>query len=92
MKKVLNVLILTVLVVNLSGQSQSELKKASSILWLGLDFTETRFEGQYDFGSPDELTGKYIGAWNQLLAQEPDKFNIPKFFKFSRPFSSEILL
>ncbi|MBN2523624.1 MAG: hypothetical protein JXB24_10140 [Bacteroidales bacterium] len=82
MKKIVNVLLLIVLTLTVCGQSKNELISSESILWLGIDFTEAHFEGKYDFGSPDELTGKYVTAWNQVLLQEPEKFNVGEYFGF----------
>ncbi|MGD2034153.1 MAG: hypothetical protein PVF73_03795 [Bacteroidales bacterium] len=82
MKKIVSILFFAVLTFSLFGQSKDELNDSESILWLGLDFTKARFEGKYDFESPDALTGKYLTAWNKLMLQEPDKFNVGKYFDF----------
>jgi len=72
------------LAVSISGQSINELRNAESILWLGIDFTEARFEGEYDFGVPGDLTEKLIPGWNQVLLAEPEKFDIASMFNFSK--------
>lgn len=77
-------LILTFITVSLSGivhgQSMEELRKAESITWFGVDFSEARFIGKYDFKSPWELKEKLIPAWNQIVLHEPEKYDIGKFF------------
>jgi hypothetical protein len=49
MKKIFFILIAVVVNFHAYGQSKKELRNSESILWLGLDFTETRFEGKFDF-------------------------------------------
>ncbi len=84
MKKVIYSLFLIILTINVAGQSKEELKNSKSILWLGLDFTEARFESKYDFGTPEELTGKYVAGWNQVILQEPEKFDLETLFGFEK--------
>ena len=84
MKKIFYLLIIVLVSYQAFGQSKEELRNAKSVLWLGLDFTETRFEGRFDFGAPNELSQKLIPAWNQVMLAEPEKFDIANLFHFSK--------
>jgi hypothetical protein len=48
----------------------------TSLIWLGLDFTGTKFIGdQEKLGSADDVH-KLITAWNNLMINEPEKFDV----------------
>ena len=66
------------------GQSIEELKNAESITWFGIDFSEARFIGKYDFKSFWELKEKFIPEWNQVVLREPEKYDLGKYFSKSK--------
>jgi hypothetical protein len=78
-----NFIFLLAVAINLSlaGQSKREALETNSILWFGLDFSEARFTGKFDFKSPYELKEKYIPQWNQLMLHEAEKYNIRQFYR-----------
>ena len=80
MRKLILLFIIVALTGHVFGQSIEELKDSESITWFGVDFSETRFIGKYDFKSPWELKEKYIPEWNQLVLREPEKYDLRKFF------------
>jgi hypothetical protein len=84
MKKVIILLIIFLQSGVIFAQSIEELKDAESITWFGVDFSETRFVGKYDFKSPWELKDKLIPEWNQLILREPEKYDISKYFHKSK--------
>jgi hypothetical protein len=83
MKKVSLLFLLTVLSNLLIAQTKQEALKTDTILWFGLDFSNARFIDESAFKSPVELKNKLFKQWNRLLLEEPEKYDIPKFFKVS---------
>lgn len=84
MKKAILLMIIATQAGLLAGQSREELREAESITWFGVDFSEARFVGRYDFKSPLELKDKLIPAWNQLILREPEKYDISRYFNKSK--------
>lgn len=80
MKKVILILIVALQTGISSGQSIEELRDSESITWFGIDFSQARFIGKYDFKSPWELKDKLIPEWNQVVLREPEKYDISKYF------------
>lgn len=62
------------------------------IVWYGLDFSQARFIGMFDQAagageaSSWELKHKYVPAWNALILNEPNKYDLQKTFQKSRVF------
>ncbi len=60
------------------------------VVWYGLDFSQARFIGQFDQAagageaSAWELKHKYIPAWNALILNEPNKYDLQKTFQKSK--------
>ncbi len=48
------------------------------ITWLGLDFTGTKFIGDQEKLGTQEDLHKLLTAWNNLMINEPDKFDVGK--------------
>ncbi len=77
-------LLLTFLIPVLCGAQSltvDELKNAS-VTWYGLDFTHAKFVGEsldYNSVSAQEIKDKYFRAWNKLLIDEADKFDIHQY-------------
>jgi len=81
-----NLFILTFLsFTTIVGYSQSKeriTKGDEAITWLGIDFSQLVFIGTAaqweDAGeiSTSELKNKYFNAWNQLVTDEPEKYDI----------------
>lgn len=61
------------------GQTKSDVfKKDVTVTWLGLDFTNAKLIGDRErFGSESDVR-HLLDAWNDLILNEPDKFNIAK--------------
>jgi hypothetical protein len=61
------------------AQTKSDVfKKDVTVTWLGLDFTSAKLIGDRErFGSESDVR-HLIDAWNQLILNEPDKFDIAK--------------
>jgi hypothetical protein len=52
----------------------------SPLLYLGIDFTQARL---LDGGNPQEIRDNYFISINQLIVNEPDKYNLKKAFRKS---------
>lgn len=68
---------------------KTKMDKSQSLTWLGVDYSQLRFIGTAaqwkDAGdiSNEKLSGTYFKAWNDLVVNEPDKYNIKKATGFS---------
>jgi len=79
MKKLLLLSIL-ISAISFSGLSQSTDATANNNwIFYGIDYTQTYFLTPLDFPNTADLKTK-IGAWNDLIATERDKYSISKFF------------
>ena len=90
MKKTLLIIILCLSVQSLSAQSSfSEIKKHHSWVWLGLDFSNTKLFGADGFKDPKKIIDHYFIAWNQLIFDEGEKYNIKKAFKLKQIYTED---
>ncbi|WP_028981954.1 hypothetical protein [Sporocytophaga myxococcoides] len=68
--------------------AQEELFHSEEIVWYGIDFSHAKFIGEFsqfaDAGSKSnkEIQLMYFPAWNDLIINEPGKYNISKFYGF----------
>jgi hypothetical protein len=62
-----------------SAQTKSDVfNKDTEITWLGLDFSNAKFLGDREkFGSESDVKHLFT-AWNELILNESDKFNVAK--------------
>lgn len=89
MKK--SLLLLALMVFSLAGFAQKgqRMDKDQNLTWLGLDFTHLKFIGTAaqwkDAGdiSNAELRNKYFPGWNDLVANERDRYDIAKASGFA---------
>jgi hypothetical protein len=90
MKKILFILILCLNIQLLSAQSSfSEIKKQHSWAWLGLDFSNTKLLGSEGFNDPKKIIDHYFIAWNQLIFDEGDKYNVKGAFKLKQLYTED---
>lgn len=64
---------------NVSAQSKSDVfNKETEITWLGLDFSHAKLLGDREkYGSESDVK-HLMNAWNELILNEPDKYNVAK--------------
>jgi hypothetical protein len=90
MKKILFILILCLNIQLLSAQTSfSEIKKHHSWAWLGLDFSNTKLLGSEGFNDPKKIIDHYFIAWNQLIFDEGDKYNVKGAFKLKQIYTED---
>ena len=90
MRKTFFIIILFLSVQSLSAQSSfSEIKKHHSWAWLGLDFSNTKLLESEGFNDPKKIIDHYFIAWNQLIFDEGDKYNVMKAFKLKQMYTED---
>jgi hypothetical protein len=92
MKKIYLFLFLAISFCNTNAQNMSAIC-GDDVVWYGLDFSNAKFVGQFTNvgdnvnSSGFELRDKHIPAWNMLILNEPNKYNIRKSFRKSNVFN-----
>src|SRR5690349_21636929 len=67
--------------------NSSDIFKEDAIVWYGLDFSRAKFIGKFDQGAginsinEFELINKYIPAWNELVINQPERFDLKRVFR-----------
>jgi len=90
MKRILFIIIVSLSVQSLSAQSSfSEIKKNHSWVWLGLDFSNTKLLGREGFNDPKKIIDYYFIAWNQLIFDEGEKYDVKKAFKLKQMYTDD---
>ena len=57
------------------------------VQWLGIDFSQVKLVGDFSQFSgagpkdPGDLQSQYFPAWNRLLLNEPEKYDLREFFR-----------
>lgn len=64
-------------------QDADMVRNSSSVTWFGLDYSEAYFIGSEGFADPYQIKNRYFKSWNNLILQEPEKYNIEKFYRKS---------
>lgn len=54
--------------------------KGKPLTWLGIDFSHVKYIDPAATVTDQELRDKYFVAWNQLVAQEPKKYDLGRAF------------
>lgn len=78
-KRLLFLLVLVASSGTIIAQTKSDVfNKDTEITWLGLDFSAAKFLGDREkFGSESDVK-HLMTAWNELILNEPDKYNVAK--------------
>jgi hypothetical protein len=64
-------------------QDADMVRNSSSVTWFGLDYSEAWFIGNEGFTDPYQIKNRYFKSWNHLILQEPEKYDIGKFYRKS---------
>lgn len=51
-----------------------------TLVWCGLDFSQVKCIGPDGFSEPDEVKDRYFEAWNNLVLDESDKYDVQEFY------------
>ena len=58
----------------------ADIFKATSVTWFGIDFSLIRMIGPEGFTDPVAIKNQQFDAINNLILNEPDKYDLKKFF------------
>ncbi len=67
--------------VTLFAQSPKDIFDKREITFFGLDFSKARFIGSGEFYDDEAIKEKYIPAWNNLMLEEREKYDVKKYFR-----------
>jgi len=82
MKRLISVILVAATALSFTLQDADNIFSAKEIVFYGLDFSHAKFIGSFDQGmgvAPAkgyELKTKWIPNWNQLVANEQEKYNL----------------
>ncbi len=77
MKHILLIL-LTILVTGSQLSAQESYKE--EVTWMGLDFTHAKLINRTAFTNSRAIKDSYLAMWNNIIFNEPKKFDISKYF------------
>jgi len=90
MKKILLITFIFAITNSLTSQTSfSDIKKHHSWAWLGLDFSHVKLFNQESFNDPTKIIDHYFIAWNQLIFDEGDKYNVKDAFKLKQIYTDD---
>ena len=72
-----------------SQTSFSEINRNHTWAWLGLDFSHVKLFNQESFNDPNKIIDHYFIAWNQLIFDEEDKYNVKDAFKLKQIYTED---
>ncbi|MGB0402489.1 MAG: caspase family protein [Salibacteraceae bacterium] len=78
---VLLVTILGVFTSTLSAQNMEYVYDQDEVFFYGLDFSHAKMIGE-DFDNPKTIVNRYVPAWNQILFDEKNKFDVEELLSF----------
>ncbi len=82
-KTFLQVLALTLILgLNAFAQNIEKALNESSMTWYGVDFSLAKFTNIID--DPEDIVERYLDAINQLVPNEPEKYDLKKYFNKSQ--------
>lgn len=85
--KRLPLLSLLLLLTTAGAFAQSSMKALfngeAKMVFLGYDFSETRFIGSADFADPNAIQNKYLATWNNFHVTEAEKYSLQESFKLT---------
>jgi hypothetical protein len=58
-----------------------KMAEPSTVVWYGLDFSAVKLIGSEGFSDPYDIKNRFFRAWNRLIVDEADKYNIKKTFR-----------
>ena len=80
MKKIIAFLTSVLILGSVTAQDADMVFTSNSMTWFGFDYSEAYFIGTEGFTNPDDIKSRYFDSWNNLILNEPGKFDIGKFF------------
>jgi hypothetical protein len=65
---------------NSPGNRADDPSLTAEIVWLGIDLSQATFVGKSGFNDPAKIKEYYFTAWNELIVEEANKFDIADYF------------
>jgi hypothetical protein len=83
MKKTLFILALVsgVTISSIAQNTVGDLFSKKEVVWYGFDFTNIKMIGSSGFNNPQDIVKTFFSAWNNIVFDELEKFNIMKLLK-----------
>ena len=81
MKKFILLLLTFYCLKSLKAQTVDSIFTTDHLYYYGLDFSNARFTGFEDETSPEDVKESLFKAWNQVILEQPDKFNLRRVFR-----------
>jgi hypothetical protein len=75
------ILFLTFFAASYAQNTVSDIFTKKEVVWYGFDFTNIKMIGPSGFNNPEDIVKTFFSAWNQIIFDEPQKFNIMKLMK-----------
>lgn len=60
--------------------TENDILLASELVWCGFDFSHVKCIGSEGFTNPQDVKDRFFDAWNDLVLNESDKYDIKKFY------------
>jgi len=59
---------------------ENEILLSPEVVWCGFDFSHVKCIGSDGFTDPDDVKNRFFEAWNDLVLNESDKYDVKKFY------------
>ncbi len=63
-----------------SSSPENEILLSPEVVWCGFDFSHVKCIGSDGFTDPDDVKNRFFEAWNDLVLNESDKYDVKKFY------------
>jgi hypothetical protein len=85
MKRILLIALIFIAGYN-STSAQTNPFAEKEIIWYGIDFSAAKLIGPDGFNDLIQVKSKYFDAWNDIVVEESDKYNVKKYFAKDKVF------
>jgi len=66
-----------------NAQTAKDIFTTDQIVWFGLDYSQVKLLGAIGFNDVQRVKDFYFNAWNQVILNESDKYNLRSFLRKS---------
>ena len=67
--------------ISMAQNTASDIFTKKEIIWYGFDFSHIKMIGSSGFSNPEDIVKTFFSAWNNIVFDELQKFNIMKLMK-----------
>lgn len=65
----------------ITSEPDEKVFTSPDVVWCGLDFSQVKCIGPRGFTEPDRIKDWYFAAWNTLILEEHEKYNVQEFYQ-----------